>query len=255
MSGDDLARNIIRRYQGGKSIDSIIKHLKELTRKPPKESGINLASDETGKPNVRPWNWIGLYLLENNRLDESKKLWEALLQIAHEVAYKDPYNGIPPVGTPWNNLAVVLSRMGKTADSLIAIEQAYRYDLLTGNPYGNARQNYENLFSNLISLITSPKKEIKEKDKNYKLNISKIIPKYIKVAFIIQFIVLWLSSIYIYICGFNNWLFLVPIVVGNLFLIMPYLNIKISTPIGLLETSHPVLPKGIDDYYDYYKNN
>lgn len=130
MTPEQYATNLIERFKAGESIASIILELKKETMKGPIDGLIDLKSDNPDSPNIRPWNWLGLYLIESNELRQSVSLWYSMIEIARIVA-PIYYAGIAYVGTPYNNLGVAYTRLNDLHLAFNAFLKAFEFDINT----------------------------------------------------------------------------------------------------------------------------
>lgn len=234
------------------SIDSIIEYLEIETRKSPKESTIDLTSLDQNKPNVIPWNNLGIQLIKEKRYYESEKVWLKLISIAYDLA-QSRYGNVPPIGLPLNNLALVYQHQGKSNDAFVAVLEAYQFDIRTGNPGMVARNNFHMMLKELLSRYNIENIDIlniigsstkKQTDKEIKL----------KIPFKGQSIMAWLIFLIPTLFGSfmlykypNKWFFLFILLTGiaagaSLF----FKIVKIKTSFGSIEFINPITSK--DEY-------
>jgi hypothetical protein len=252
MNGTDYARQIIKRYQEGENLNNLISELKSETLKGPQNGSINLSSDVDGEPNIRPWNWLGLFLLYNTKYEDSKTLWEALIQIAEKLA-NEFYGGIAHVGTPWNNLAVTFDRLGRINEALIAVESALKYDLIIGNPYGNARENYDIIYSKLLSTKLRTKTEVITKNKHGQIDKSEVIlsiPTSIKIILCVESLVLFiLSTLFLCKSGGTLWYMMSGMIIASILPLFLYRAISIDSHLFGIK-SNALNPQGKSPVFD-----
>lgn len=159
MFNQDLLDQVIGGYKSRWPVADLIELLVRETRKPLNESKIRLNSLDESQPNLIPWSTLGLRLYKDGDLPGSKRVWRTLLGLAREQA-AERYGGIAPVGLPANNLALVLQGQGRTLDALVAVIDAYRYDVETGSDSQVARQNFERLLRTcVLGVLTKPNSE------------------------------------------------------------------------------------------------
>lgn len=249
LSSQELTDKVIKDYENGMSVDSIIAYLDEETRKSEESSRIDLRSLDPLRPSITPWNTLGLRLLKDKQYTSSEKVWRKIISLAFELSHAK-YGNMPPIGLPFNNLALVLFEQGKFNDALIALLQAYAYDIQTGHPGGAARPNFMRMFSRVLANFVAPVIEGKSASLN---NISietqqTVPPKPPIKGFTLM---AWLSFVlptffggFMLYCYPDNWYFLLLIVMGMTYpamYIFKYVFIK--SPLGSLQASSEPLEK------------
>ncbi|TVL97096.1 MAG: hypothetical protein CV087_22855 [Candidatus Brocadia sp. WS118] len=250
LFNQDILNKVLSDYKAKIPIEAIIAYLEEETRKPVKESKINLNTLDPDRPNVIPWNVLGLKLREDNEFHASEKVWRKMIALAYEQA-PERYLNVPPIGLPFNNLALILQDQGKHNDALVALMRAYTFDIQTGNPGPVARNNFVNIFSQVLNNF-SPAFEIfkSKKDEETKNNTEKNNRKSSRYAYqppIFWYgLMVWLSffmptlfggyMLYLYP---DNWYFLFLILIG---IISPYFYKDVSIKVlgGDISVKNPL---------------
>jgi tetratricopeptide (TPR) repeat protein len=145
-----LIDRISRDLSANKPVEEMIDYLVLETREPVEKTLINLNTLDQAKPNINPWNHLGISLLNAGKFEESEKVWRKIIELAYEQA-PERYGNIPPVGLPYNNLSLCLHARGKHNDALIAILKAYEHDVRGNNPGNVARNNFDRMFSTVLA--------------------------------------------------------------------------------------------------------
>jgi len=140
MNGTEYAKQIIQRYKKGESLSSLISELESETLKGPLKSAISLASDNDNEPNVRPWNWLGLELVEEGNYEQACDLWQRMIIMANLTA-ESFYKGIAYLGTPYNNLGYTLIKMKRLLDGFHYFLKAFEFDIATAGSSSVALRN------------------------------------------------------------------------------------------------------------------
>lgn len=249
LSSQELTDKVISDYNSGVSVDLIISYLEEETRKPTGSSKIDLQSLDVSRPSITPWNTLGLQLLKDKQYNTSEKIWRKLISLASELS-AEKYNNVPPVGLPFNNLASVLYEQGKFNDALIALLQAYAYDIQTGHPAGAARPNFIRMFSRVLANFVAPVIEgSKASSGNDDIKTQAIVPpkpsiKGFDIMAWLSFLMPTLFGGYMLFLHPNNWYFLFLILMGMTYpamYIFKYVFIKL--PLGSVQASNEPLEK------------
>jgi hypothetical protein len=221
-----LIDRISQDFNANKPVEQIIGYLVEETRQPMGKSMIDLNTLDQSKPNINPWNHLGLAFFNARRFEESEKVWRKVIELAFEQA-PERYHNIPPVGLPYNNLSLCLRARGRHNDALIAILNAYEHDLRGNNPGNVARNNFATMFATVIgsflekmTLVIPSQTQPAAPDKPKSLNKPGLL------AILGYSLLVWLSFLLPTLFGIvmlwrfpSNWYFLFLIVVG---IVSPY---------------------------------
>jgi hypothetical protein len=247
-SNQDIVERVQTDCANGVPVDTIVSYLEEETRKPDEQTKIRLDTFDQNKPNMNPWNTLGFTLLKNKQYEQAEKVWRKVISLAYEHA-NVRYSGIPPVGAPLNNLSITLFEQEKFNDALIALMDAYTFDIRTGNPGTVARTNFFAMFGRVLSDFMTNYVRIKpagnalESNERGKTSNQLQIKGYSLMAWYSCLLPSLFGSVMLFLHP-ENWYFLFLVLLGfvspALFL---YKDYNLKTPVMSVEVKTPPLKR------------